>query len=144
MLQSLLKCSKACFRVRTPGNWLRTFDSGQLTPDTVTNESWSQLSGVKCPESIVRSKISWSQMSGVNCPGVKCRAAAPECTLMYLIDIPVGTLIRYTSMEISLSALSVENSFSALSVENKRVVCLPSTLIPPSTFIKHTRVNCKI
>ena len=60
-----------------------------------------------------------------------------------------GTLIRNIrvensfsaySVETSFSALSVENSFSALSAENKWAVCPPSTRIPPSTFIKHTRV----
>ena len=44
-------------------------------------------------------------------------------------------------MENSFSALSVENSFSPLCVEKKWAVCPPSTLILPSTFIRHTLSN---
>ena len=70
-------------------------------------------------------------------------------TLVYLISVPVRLLginvwkthfLHLLSVENSFSALSVENSFSALSVENKWAVCPSSTLIPPSTFIRYTRV----
>ena len=56
-----------------------------------------------------------------------------------------GTPIRHASMKNSFSALSGENSFSAFSGENSfsalnglYVHCPPSTLIPPSTFIRYT------
>ena len=63
-------------------NWLRTFDSRQLTPGLIGN--------------CVRSQLSWSLMSGVNCPGVNC----PESNVLEsnVLESNVGEpIVNYSS-----------------------------------------------